>query len=386
MKGFNLNQLLEGMLKVSDRISDLNFSAGSAPQVEIDGELQAVKFPGLERLLPFQTEIIALHLLKHDSAKVRTLVETGSTDVSYAIPGKTRFRVNIFRQRGAYSIVMRAIPSGVPTIEELGLPAELGEISDIKNGIVLVTGPTGSGKSTTLAAVINKINHEKAYHIVTIEDPIEYLHPHRKSVINQREVGTDTKTFGLALRAALRQAPKVILIGEMRDVETIEIAMEAAETGHLVLSTLHTVDAAKTVERIVGVFPKDQESFIRTRLAAVFRYIISQRLLPKPGGGRLAVLEILKSTLRTRDYIVKGEGDGRSLVDAMKDGDTEGMQHFDMELERLVREKIIPMEEALLYATNPTNLALEMADLDQFAGDVEVADLAEETPEEDFFE
>ncbi len=386
MRGFNLNQLLEGMLKVSDRISDLNFSAGAAPHVEIDGELCPVKFPGIERLTPFQTEIIALHLLRDDAAKVRTLVETGAVDLSYAIPGKTRFRINIFAQRGAYSIAMRVIPSGVPTIEELGLPEELGNISDLKNGIVLVTGPTGSGKSTTLAAVINKINHEKAYHIVTIEDPIEYLHPHRKSVINQREVGSDTKTFGLALRAALRQAPKVILIGEMRDIETIEIAMEAAETGHLVLSTLHTVDASKTVERIIGVFPKEQENFVRSRLAAVFRYVISQRLLPKPGGGRIAVLEVLKSTLRTRDYIIKGESEGRSLIDAMKDGDTDGMHTFDMELERLVREKVLPLETALLYATNSTNLALEMADLDQFAGDAPIADLVEEPTAEDFFE
>jgi twitching motility protein PilT len=302
------------------------------------------------------------------------------------MPGKTRFRVNIFSQRGAYSIVMRVIPSGVPTIEELGLPAALGEITDVQNGIVLVTGPTGSGKSTTLAAIINKINHEKAYHIVTIEDPIEYLHPHHKSIINQREVGTDTSSFGLALRAALRQAPKVILIGEMRDRETIETAMEAAETGHLVLSTLHTVDASKTVERIIGVFPKEQEHFIRARLAAVFRYIISQRLIPKEGGGRTAVLEILKSTLRTREYVIKGESDGRSLIDAMRDGNTEGMQHFDGEFERLVREGVIPVQTALMYATNPTNLALEMADLDQFAGDDPIAELAEDEPEDEFFE
>ena len=386
MKGFKLDQLLEGMLKASDSISDLNFSVGAAPQVEVDGQLHAAKFPYLEKLMPFQTEIIALHLLKNDPAKVKTLVETGSTDLSYAIPGKTRFRVNIFRQRGTYSIVMRVIPSGVPTIEELGLPPVLGEITELNNGIVVVTGPTGSGKSTTLAAIINKINREKAYHIVTIEDPIEYLHLHHKSVVNQREVGSDTKTFGLALRAALRQAPKVILIGEMRDVETIEIAMEAAETGHLVLSTLHTVDASKTVERIIGVFPKEQESFVRTRLAAVFRYIISQRLLPKPGGGRIAVLEILKSTLRTRDYIVKGEKDGRSLVDAMKDGNTEGMQTFDLELERMVREGIIPMETALLNATNRTNLALEMADLGQSAGEPLAGNLVEDAPDENFLE
>ena len=227
---------------------------------------------------------------------------------------------------------------------------------------MLVTGPTGSGKSTTLAAIINQINNDYAYHIITIEDPVEYMHRHIKSTVNQREVGSDTKTFALALRAALRQAPKVILIGEMRDVETIEIAMEAAETGHLVLSTLHTIDAAKTVDRIVGVFPKDQEPQVRTRLAQSFRYIISQRLLPKVGGGRIAVMEILKSTMRTRDYILKGETEGRSLIDAMHDGSVDGMQTFDDELEKLWLEGTIPKDIALAYATNPTNLALRLTE------------------------
>ena len=239
---------------------------------------------------------------------------------------------------------------------------ELGDVSKLKNGIVLVTGPTGSGKSTTLAAIINQINHESAYHIVTIEDPVEYLHKHVKSTINQREVGSDTKSFALALRAALRQAPKVILIGEMRDVETIEIAMEAAETGHLVLSTLHTIDAAKTIDRIVGVFPKEQEQQIRTRFAQSFRYVVSQKLLPKVGGGRQALLEILKTSMRTREYIMKGETEGRSLTDAMHDGSTDGMQTFDDELERLWERRIITRETALAYATNPTNLALRLTD------------------------
>jgi twitching motility protein PilT len=225
-----------------------------------------------------------------------------------------------------------------------------------------VTGPTGSGKSTTLAAMINQINLEYAYHILTIEDPVEYMHRHIKSTVNQRELGSDTKSFALALRAALRQAPKVILIGEMRDVETIEIAMEAAETGHLVLSTLHTIDAAKTVDRIVGVFPKDQEPQIRTRFSQSFRYVISQRLLPKIGGGRIAALEVLKSTMRTRDYVVKGENEGRSLTDAMHDGPTEGMQTFDDEIEKLWNNRIISKEVALAYSTNPTNLALRLTD------------------------
>jgi twitching motility protein PilT len=362
MKNFNLDAILEAMLKVSDRVSDLNFSVGRPPQVEVDGQLVPVTFPGLPRLTPFQTEIIAMHMLRGDRELTRTLITNGSVDLSYSIPQKTRFRVNIFSQRGTWAIVLRVIPEGIPTLAQLKLPQELYNVAQLKNGIVLVTGPTGSGKSTTLAAIINQINQEQAYHIITIEDPVEYMHRHVKSTVNQRELGSDTKTFSLALRAALRQAPKVILIGEMRDVETIEIAMEAAETGHLVLSTLHTIDAAKTVDRIVGVFPKDQEPQIRTRLSQSFRYIVSQRLLPKMGGGRVAVLEVLKSTMRTRDYIVKGESEGRSLTDAMHDGQVDGMQTFDDEIERLWNEMAISKETALAYASNPTNLALRLTD------------------------
>jgi twitching motility protein PilT len=362
MKNFNLDAILEAMLKVSDRVSDLNFSVGRPPQVEVDGQLVPVTFPGLPRLTPFQTEMIAMHMLRGDRELTRTLISNGSVDLSYSIPQKTRFRVNIFSQRGTYAIVLRVIPEGIPTLASLKLPEELFNVSRLKNGVVLVTGPTGSGKSTTLAAIINQINQEQAYHIITIEDPVEYMHRHVKSTVNQRELGSDTKTFSLALRAALRQAPKVILIGEMRDVETIEIAMEAAETGHLVLSTLHTIDAAKTVDRIIGVFPKDQEPQIRTRLSQSFRYIISQRLLPKQGGGRAAVLEILKSTMRTRDYIVKGESEGRSLTDAMHDGGVDGMQTFDDEIEKLWNDRVISKETALAYASNPTNLALRLTD------------------------
>jgi len=364
MKNFNLDAILEAMLKMSDRVSDLNFSVGRPPQVEIDGQLVAVNFPGLPRLTPYQTEMIAMHMLRGDRELTRTLLTNGSVDLSYSIPQKTRFRVNIFAQRGTYAIVLRVIPEGIPTLESLKLPAELSNICSLKNGIVLVTGPTGSGKSTTLAALINKINNDYAYHIITVEDPVEYMHKHIKSTVNQRELGADTKSFALALRAALRQAPKVILIGEMRDVETIEIAMEAAETGHLVLSTLHTIDAAKTVDRIIGVFPKDQEPQVRTRLAQSFRYIVSQRLLPKSGGGRIAVLEILKSTMRTRDYVLKGETEGRSLIDAMHDGSVDGMQIFDDELEKLWQKRVITKEVALAYATNPTNLALRMTEED----------------------
>jgi twitching motility protein PilT len=362
MKNFNLDAILEAMLKASERVSDLNFSVGRQPQVEIDGQLTPINFPGLPALTPYQTEMIAMHMLRGDRELTRTLLANGSADLSYSIPMKTRFRVNIFSQRGTYAIVLRVIPQGIPTLEQLQMPAELYNVGKLKNGIVLVTGPTGSGKSTTLAAIIHQINHDSAYHIITIEDPVEYMHKHLKSTVNQREVGSDTKNFSLALRAALRQAPKVILIGEMRDVETIEIAMEAAETGHLVLSTLHTIDAAKTVDRIVGVFPKEHEPQIRTRFSQSFRYVISQKLLPKIGGGRVALLEILKSTMRTRDYVMKGESDGRSLTDAMHDGSVDGMQTFDDEMEKLWNARVISKETALAYASNPTNLALRLVD------------------------
>jgi twitching motility protein PilT len=292
------------------------------------------------------------------------LEKEGSTDLSYSLPGMARFRVNIFRQRGTYAVVMRVIPMSVPDFDTLNLPEQLGQIADLRNGIVLVTGPTGSGKSSTLAAILNRINEEKAYHILTIEDPIEFLHLHKKSTIHQRELHSDTPSFALALRAGLRQAPKVILVGEMRDKETIEIGLEAAETGHLVFSTLHTVDASKTIERIVGVFPLSDQQAIRTRLARVFRYIVSQRLIPKKdGSGRVAAIEILKSTMRTREYVEKGESEGKSLLDAMRDGGTEGMQHFDGELERLIRAGTVDMEVGLSYASNAGNLRLELADL-----------------------
>jgi twitching motility protein PilT len=360
MPYFDLDPLLESMLDAAPDISDLNLSVGRPPQVEVEGQLRTVSYAGIERLLPYQTELIAMRLLGGKRDLAEKLVKTGSVDLSYSLARRTRFRVNVFAQRGSFSIVLRVIPNKIPTVEELGLPPQVNEVGNERNGIVLVTGPTGSGKSTTLAAIINKINREKAIHIITIEDPIEYLHPHNKATINQREVGADTQTFALALRAALRQAPKVILVGEMRDVETINIALEASETGHLVLSTLHTIDASKTVDRIVGVFPKNEERQIRTRFSQSFRWIVSQRLVPKQGGGRLAVCEMLRSTSRTREYIQEGEREGKSLTDAMNAGITEGMQSFDHELERLINAGVIDREIGLSYATNRTNLQLRL--------------------------
>jgi twitching motility protein PilT len=364
MSFFDLPPVIERMLLVSDKISDLNFSVGQLPQVEINGKLTPVQPLGLQKLTPYQTEVIAMTLMKgHPDAATR-LAQTGTADLSYSLPSRARFRVNIFQQRGAYSIVMRVIPTEIPTIRALGLPTQLAELAELRNGIVLLTGPTGAGKSSTLAAIINIINENKHFHIVTIEDPIEYLHAHKNSTINQREVGSDTKDFPSALRAALRQAPKVILIGEMRDFETTEIALEAAETGHLVLSTLHTIDASKTVDRIIGLYPKNEEPVIRTRLAQTFRYIVSQRLIPRADGrGRVAAVEILKSTPRTREYIEEGEQEGKSLLDAMRDSKLEGMQDFDTVIRDLIERKVVSMEDGLAFATNQNNLLLALKGL-----------------------
>jgi twitching motility protein PilT len=256
---------------------------------------------------------------------------------------------------------MRVIPTDIPTIRSLGLPEQLGEIAELRNGLVLMTGPTGSGKSSTQAAVIDLINEQKHYHVVTIEDPIEYLHSHKSSTINQREVGHDTRDFPSALRATLRQAPKVILIGEMRDFETTEIALEAAETGHLVLSTLHTIDASKTVDRIIGLYPKNEEAVIRTRLAQTFRYIVSQRLIPRADRrGRIAAVEILRSSPRTREYIETGEADGKSLLDAMRDGKLDGMQDFDTVIKEMIETGKVTLEDGLAFATNQNNLLLSL--------------------------
>src|SRR6476620_7259836 len=360
----NFMGVLREMLRASDKVSDLIFSPGRPPQVELAGKLVPVRVPGLEKLTPAHTAGIAKLIIGNQQSAVDSLEKSVSADLSFSAPGDARFRVNIFKQRGTHAIIMRVIPMRPPRFSDFNLPEQLKEIVDIKNGIVLVTGPTGSGKSSTLAAIIDLINETHAYHIVTIEDPIEFLHDHKNSTIHQRELHSDTPSFSIALRAALRQAPKVILVGEMRDRETIEVALEAAETGHLVLSTLHTIDASKTVDRIIGVFPKNEESAIRTRIAQTFRYIVSQRLIPRADDkGRVAAVEILKSNPRTREYIEKGESEGKSLTDAMEQGDQDGMQTFDTVIEKMVREGILSKEAALPYATNANNLLLKIADL-----------------------
>lgn len=368
------NDLIHAMLDAGPGISDLIFSPGRPPQVERHGELVHVPVPGCAVMRPADTMEVARDLINGNEHALHTLREQGACDFSYSLPERTRFRVNVFRQRGSFAVVMRVIASRIPSLADLGLPASLEDVVELKNGIVLVTGPTGSGKSSTLAAIIDRINETRAEHILTIEDPIEFLHPHKKGTVHQRELHSDTPTFAAALRGALRQAPKVILVGEMRDRETIDIALSAAETGHLVFSTLHTIDASKTVERIVGAFDAADQHTIRTRLAASFRYFISQRLIPKKTGGRMAVLEILKSTMRTREYMQSGDSEGKSLLDAMRDGELDGMQHFDGELEKLVRAGVLPLATAFAHATNPGNLRVQLAD---------VPDAAEELPGDD---
>jgi twitching motility protein PilT len=355
--------ILTRMLDAGSGISDLFFSPGRPPQVEKQGVLMPVAIPELPVLRPEDTSRIARDLVGQNAVALRTLKDEGSCDLSYSLPERTRFRVNVFRQRGTFAIVMRVIASKIPTLADLKLPLTLADTAALKNGIVLVTGPTGSGKSSTLAAIIDLINETRAEHILTIEDPIEFLHQHKKGTIHQRELHSDTPTFALALRAALRQAPKVILVGEMRDRETIEIALTAAETGHLVFSTLHTIDSSKTVDRIVGSFDASEEHTVRMRLAATFRYFIAQRLIPTKSDGRCAVLEILKSTLRTREYIERGDSEGRSLLDAMRDGELDGMQYFDGEIEKLVRAGVVSFSNAMLYATNAGNLRVQLVDV-----------------------
>ena len=355
--------LITAMLDSGPGISDLIFSPGRPPQVERHGELRVVQVPGCATMRATDTAQLARDLIGGNQHALRSLRDQGACDLSFALPERARFRVNVFRQRGTYAVVMRVIAPRIPSFAELGLPASLENVISLKNGIVLVTGQTGSGKSSTLAAIIDRINETRAEHILTIEDPIEFLHPHKKGTVHQRELHADTPTFAAALRGALRQAPKVILVGEMRDRETIDIALTAAETGHLVFSTLHTIDASKTVERIVGAFDAGEQLTIRSRLAASFRYVISQRLVPKQDGGRMAVLEILKSTMRTREYMQTGETDGKTMLDAMRDGELEGMQCFDAELEKLIRAGTISMAMGLLHATNPGNLRVQLADI-----------------------
>lgn len=353
MKKQEIDHLLVKMLDYHRDVSDLNFTVGKPMQVESAGELIPVDFkPSFKALTPFQTEVIALNLVSQDRRLTKALLKSGSCDMSYSLPGKARFRVNIFSQGANISIVLRKLESKIPTIEERELPKTMFQIAKEINGIVFVTGATGSGKTTTLAAILDEINENKSVHIITLEDPVEYQHPHKKSTFNQRELGMDFDNYANGLRAALRQAPKVILVGEMRDRETIEIGLRAAETGHLVLTTLHTVDAGSTINRILGMFTTEDAEQIRIRLADTMRWVVSQRLLPKIGGGRVATFEILGTNLRVKDLVLNGESEGKSFYDIMEKGNAFGMITFDQHIVGLYEQGLITQETALGYCSH----------------------------------
>lgn len=353
MRKQEIDYILGKMLDSHKNVSDLNITVGKTFQVESSGQLLSVDIePPFDNLTPFQTEVFALNLINYDRRLTEMLLTQGSCDLSYELPGKARFRVNIFSQRGNYSIVLRKLETKIPTIEGLGLPEPFKRLAEEKNGIILVTGATGSGKSTSLAAVLDAINEVKACHIITLEDPVEFGHPHKKATFNQREMGQDFDTFANGLRAALRQAPKVILVGEMRDRETVEIAMSAAETGHLVASTLHTVDAGQTINRILGMFPIEEEKQIRIRLADTVRWIVCQRLLPKEGGGRIAAFEIMGTNLRVKDTILNGESEGKTFYEIIQASKAYGWITFDDYIVELYKQGLISEETAKAYASN----------------------------------
>lgn len=352
MRQKEIDYILTRMLDSHSNVSDLNLTAGRPFQVESSGQLVPVELePRFLELTPFQTELFALNLIKRSRRLTETLIQEGSCDSAYSLPGKSRFRVNIFSQRGKYSIVLRQLANKIPTLKDLNLPSPFKMMAEEKNGIVYVTGSTGSGKSTSLAAVLNHINENQAVHVVTLEDPVEYSHPHKKATFNQREMGNDFDVFSSGLRAALRQAPKVILIGEMRDRETVEIGLSAAETGHLVMSTLHTVDAGQSIDRILGMFSIEEEKQIRIRLAGTVRWIICQRLLPKVGGGRVPAFDILGNNLRSRDTILNGESDGKTFYEIQAAGKTFGMTTFDSYITELYEQGLITENTAMAYCS-----------------------------------
>src|SRR5436190_5975397 len=352
MRRPELDYLLTAMLDSQPDVSDLLFTADKPLQVESFGELKSVMVdPPIEKLSPFQTETIALNLIGDNMWHLGDLLRRGSCDTAYTLTDKARFRINVFSQRGNHSIVLRKLNTIIPTLQWLNFPDIIRDIPKEKTGLVLVTGATGSGKSTTLAAVLNEINHTKSLHVITLEDPVEFVHPHDKATFNQRELGSDFDNFSSGLRAALRQAPKVILVGEMRDQETVKIALSAAETGHLVLSTLHTIDAGQTINRILGMFEPEEQEQIRARLADTLRWVVSQRLVPKVGGGRFALLEIMGSNLRTQETVRLGETEGKTFYEIIEASQPFGWKTFDASVLEAYENGKITEETALLYCT-----------------------------------
>jgi len=379
MQQAQLDYILTKMLESHNNVSDLNITAGKPFQVESSGQLVPVDFqPNIKEITPFQAETFALNLVRSDRRLTEILIREGSCDLSYQLAGKARFRVNVFSQRNRYSTVMRKLETEIPTVEQLKLPQAFKMMAKEKNGIILVTGATGSGKSTSLAAVLNDINEAMAVHVVTLEDPVEFVHPHKKATFNQREMGQDFDAFASGLRAALRQAPKVILVGEMRDRETVEIGLSAAETGHLVLSTLHTVDAGQTINRIVGMFDQEEEQQIRIRLADTVRWIVCQRLLPKVGGGRVAAHEVMGSNLQVKDMILHGETEDKTYYNTIAGLRAFGMQTFDQSIIDLYKEGKITEETAMAYASKKAIVgrAIDTIKAEHGEKTTDIADLA----------
>lgn len=343
------------MVQSADGVSDLLFSVGKPPMVEHFGKLE--EFPiDTGVLTPEQIKIVSVHLMQGDERLINDLARLGSCDCSYALGNVARFRVNIFKQNGRQAIVMRKLQTTIPTLEALGLPQIFREMIKEKNGIIFVTGATGSGKTTTLAAMLNELNLTQHIHILTLEDPIEFLHPHKSALFNQRELGKDFPDFASGLRAALRQAPKVILVGEIRDRATMEIAMTASETGHIVFTTMHTISAGQTINRILGMFSKDEEQQLRQRLADTIRYVVSQRLVQKIAGGRLLVTEIMGSSLRTREALLYGEKENATFQEIIEAGSTLGWHSFDQALLKAYKEDLITDETALIFCAHKNKM------------------------------
>jgi len=352
MRRPELDYILSTMLDSQPEVSDLLFTVDKPLQVEAFGELRPVACdPPIEKLTPFQTEMVALNLIGDNQWHIGDLLRRGSCDIAYTLTDKARFRINGFSQRGNCSIVLRKLNTVIPTLEWLNFPEIIKEIPKEKTGLVLVTGATGSGKSTTLAAVLNQVNNTKAVHIVTLEDPVEFVHSHNKATFNQRELGTDFDTFANGLRAALRQAPKVVLVGEMRDRETVKIALSAAETGHLVLSTLHTIDAGQTINRILGMFEPEEQEQVRIRLADCLRWVVSQRLVPRIGGGRHALLEIMGTNLRVQETVRVGEAEGKTFYEIVEASQPFGWRTFDLSAMEAYEQGKVTEEVALLHCT-----------------------------------
>ena len=361
MRKQQIDHILGAMLESYENVSDLNITVDKPFQVESSGELKPFSLkPPVDRLTPFQAEIFALNMLNNDRRLTKTLLTEGSCDLSYQLAGKARFRVNVFSQKGYYSVVMRQLATRVPTIEEMKLPQAFYKMTGVLNGIILVTGATGSGKTTSLAAFLNEINEKRSAHVVTLEDPVEYIHSQKTATFNQREMGTDFDEFASGLRAALRQAPKIILVGEMRDVETVEIALSAAETGHLVLSTLHTADAGQTINRIIGMFDAVEEKQIRIRLSDTIRWIVCQRLMPKIQGDRVAAFEILGTNMRVKDLILHGETEENTFYDIMENSQAFGMMTFDQCIGDHYKDGFITEETALGYASHKAVVGREI--------------------------